>query len=154
MPNVKLDFVVVLPSGVESNHEVLYYDDGRRQNNSAQRAAEEAVRQAKLTTSRKEPQTVRVKVFALSIKLGTLVRSPAGTFDIMPPLERMTEDEYTDELNELLADLPDEFKNYVSQTAYEEGHSAGYEEVITCARNIVCNLKPAVDAYTKRLKGK
>lgn len=152
MPNVKKNYVAVLPDGSESNHELWYYDDGRRQHNHRE-AAEQAVRDAGITTPRNaETRTVRVRVHELTIEKGALKRSHGVDFDITPPMARMTDDDYTRELAEALDGLPPEFAAFVSEKAYDDGHSAGYEEVVSLARGMAYSLKQAVDKYNARLK--
>ncbi len=154
MPNETRNFVAILPNGTESNHEIHWETNNTRWNDSKIRSiAEAAVRDAGLTTPRNSAGvTVPVKVHPLEIRKGQLVRGMGTTFNVVPPLARMTDDDYNRELNEALNDLPDEFRDFISQRAYEDGHSAGYEEIVNLARSLATDLKPAVDKYTKRLK--
>lgn len=144
------NLVAVLPDGTEHFADVRVY--GQRVTTEYRQVAEDAVRKAGLTTSRKDPQTVKVKVFVLGILKGAIHRESAGQYDITPPLERMTEQEYAEEMKEILADLPEAFRSYVESEAYEDGHSAGYEEVVTLARNMASSLKRPIAEYTESLK--
>lgn len=146
------NILAILPDGFEYNV-VLQFNAGDHYQHLYQRIAEDAVRKKGLTTPRNNPTRVSVKIFVLTIVNGELKKTPITGYYIMPPLERMTEEEYGQEMKEVLQNFPEEFQVYVSQTAYEDGHSAGYEEVVNIARNIVSNLKPVIDSYTKRIKG-
>lgn len=59
--------------------------------------------------------------------------------------------EYDARMQELLAEIPEEFRTFVSAQAYDRGHSAGYEEVLGIAQGIVFELVPSISKYTKRL---
>ena len=156
MPTEKRNYVAVLPNGTESNHEIHWDTNNTRWNDGKVKGiADDAVRNAGLTTPRnQEPTTIKVKVHRLTIDKGTLKREHPSTFDVTPPLARMTDDDYTRELAEALDGLPIEFAEFVSAKAYDDGHSAGYEEVVSLARGMAYNLKKAVETYNKRLKVK
>jgi hypothetical protein len=142
----KDSYVAVLPDGKE--HFGEWEPDTRKHFSDKKKSlAEEAVREAGMTTKRKDPQTVKVTVFRMEIQKGKLVRLNAGTYEVQPPLERMTSEEYEVELAEILSPLPEEFRSFVSSKAYEVGHSAGYEEVINEARELAYNLNQAVVAF-------
>jgi hypothetical protein len=120
----------------------------------AERAAEDAVRAWGLETKRSDPQKVEVKVAELKVEQGRQVRKHETTVKVQPPLARMTEAEYVQELGDVLGGLPPEFHRFVKEYAWEEGHSSGYEEVVSCARGLVDGLESAVKAYTETLKRK
>jgi hypothetical protein len=117
-------------------------------------AAVDAIHKAGLKAKRNDPQTVEVRVYLLHIVGTDLKRKLLNTYHLTPPLEAMTDTEFETEQTALLADLPAEFHPFVRQTAWDHGHSAGYEEVINYVRDMVGNLKPCVDKYTANLKGK
>lgn len=149
------NYVAILPNKAESFHELRWDLNNSRWNDGAIRnIAEEAVRKAGLTTDRKNPGSVRVEVRRLTIKGGGIERGAVTTFDITPPLKPMTADEFNDEMLATLAELPQEFADFVKQKAWEDGHANGYEEVVAIAGNMVTDLKPVVEAYTKRIKAK
>jgi hypothetical protein len=114
--------------------------------------AERLIRRLGLTTERNDPKTIKVAVFSLQIVKGKMERRSAGSYDVQPSLKRMTSDEYNAEMKEILADLPEEFHGFISHTAYEDGHSSGYEEVVQIARSLAHDLLPCVKNYTKKLK--
>jgi hypothetical protein len=96
---------------------------------------------------RKNPITIKVKVYRLDIVEGALVRKFIKDEVVQPSLERMTDEEYVEEMNELLKDIPKEFHDFVRNDSYDRGHSAGMEEVISHACDLVFNLKPCIEAY-------
>lgn len=108
------------------------------------------VRRLGLSTPRKEPKKIKVAVFSLAIVKGKMERRSAGTYDIDLPVERMTSDEYNAEMDETLAEIPEEFKAFVRDSAYERGHSAGYEEVVSIAQEMVYGLKPCIEAFKRK----
>lgn len=113
---------------------------------------EQLVRRLGLKTARKDPKKIKVSVFRLEIVKGKLERRGAGNYDIDLPLERMTADEYNAEMEEELKDIPEEFRPYVSNESYDRGHSAGYEEVLGIAKEMIHNLRPCIENYRKRIQ--
>lgn len=59
----------------------------------------------------------------------------------------MTEEEFTLKQELLLVELPDQFRNFVVQKAWQDGHSCGYDEVLSIVQNLVAGLVPAVETY-------
>jgi hypothetical protein len=116
-----------------------------------QQWCQEAVRFWQLTTPRAEPQQVRVQLFRLKIVKGQIARQTISTYTVTPPLERMTADEYSAEMDEILAALPGPFRAYVGSEAYERGHSAGYEEVVGIAQAMADALKQPIADYRKQV---
>lgn len=139
-------YVVVFANGDEYFQEVQSNDAG-----SKLAVCQNAVRDKKLTTSRKNPQKVAVELFALEINAGQLKRSKVGNFEVMPYLERMTQDEYNEALEEAVEDLPQEFQEYVRMIAWNQGHSSGYEEVVNIATDMAGELEKYVTRYQKRI---
>lgn len=113
---------------------------------------EQLVRRLGLKTARKDPKKIKVFVSRLVIINGKLERREHQAYDIDLPLERMTADEYNVEMEEELKDIPEEFRSYVSQESHERGHSAGYEEVLSIAKEMIYNLKPCIENYRKRIQ--
>ena len=72
--------------------------------------------------------------------------------DFQAPPPRMTSEEFVNAEAQLLNQLPEEFRSYASSTAYDHGHSAGYEEVIGYLRGIVNGLREPVIKYRKRVE--
>ena len=113
---------------------------------------QQLVRRLGLTTARKYPKKIKVFVFRLEIIKGKLERRGRQAYDIDLPLERMTADEYNADMEEELKDIPEEFRSYVSNESYDRGHSAGYEEVLSIAKEMIYNLKPCIENYRKRIQ--
>ena len=148
--NEKRNYVAVLPDGREHFEDVTFYRH-TRPDDELQRVAENAVRKAGITTPRKDPERITVKVFALEIKQGKLDRRLAKEAIVAPPMERMTQAEFDEELTEILSDLPEAFHPFIRQESWEHGHSAGLEEVILYARSMAHDLKPCIETYRKSL---
>ena len=70
-------------------------------------------------------------------------------FKNFPP--RMTSDEFATEQTRLLKDIPKEFHAAMSYLAWEQGHSAGYEEVIGCLSDLVDNLAKPIQEFALSL---
>lgn len=143
----KRTYVVVFADKTEHFVEIMYNSESF----SAKNICQDAVRSKKLTTSRKNPQTVAVELFAVEISGGQLNRRKVGNYEVMPSLERMNSEEYNEELAEAIEELPEEFQSYVSHAAWERGHSAGYEEVVNIAREMASDLLPHLQRYQKRI---
>ena len=92
------------------------------------------------------------EVCELVIRDGKLDRRPCGTKEIMPFLERMTENEYDAEIAEQLSELPEAFHGFVKNHAYDHGHSSGFEEMIGIANELISNLVPCVKEFRTQLR--
>lgn len=53
---------------------------------------------------------------------------------------------------EMLKEIPVEFHSVLAWMAYDRGHSAGEEEVLSILGSLVDDLKPAIDNFKKRMK--
>lgn len=148
---VKCNFVVILPDGSESYHEV--WDYGNDRSDKYQKAAEEAVRLSGITKPRDEPfLKILVSVYSLVIKKGKVNRECKVDVEVSPPFAVMTDDDFNREMTEIMAGIPPEFVEFITTKSYDDGHSAGHEEVISLARGMAGNLKKAVEKYNKRLQ--
>ncbi len=139
----KLHYVVVHPDGRECPCELTPWVKQHK----ARTAAEHAARAFNLTTSRANPQQVKLKVYRLDIEKGVLVRQFVGEESVMPYLEKMTQAEYDQEMASLLEELPIAFHNFVNREAWDQGHSSGLEEVINIAGRLVYGLIGPIKAY-------
>lgn len=155
MNTEKRNYVAVLPDGTEHPFELINYSRDRGfAKHDIEAKLRQVVADAGLRTSRKEPQTVSVQCFQLVINGAALQRNPAGTFQITPPPHRMTQDEFNEEQAELLKFAPEEFHSALSHKAWEDGHSAGYEEVILLLQGLVDWIDAPLKAYTARIQSK
>lgn len=64
----------------------------------------------------------------------------------------MTEHEYIIRHNELLGDVPKEFKGYLSKLSWDLGHSAGYREVLNYLSGLTYEFMEAFREYEKNIK--
>jgi hypothetical protein len=117
-----------------------------------QALATDAVREAKLTTPRNNPQVVPVQIYRQDAdEKGALRQLLVTTVSVTPTLARMTDEEYEAEKLRIVAAVPPEFQSKLAYMAYERGHSAGCEEIILILQALVDDLKPAIDAFAERL---
>ncbi len=135
------NYVAVLPDGSE------HYEDSY----DARQVAQDVVRKAGITTSRKNPQQVSVKVYELTIKAGKVHRGYGSDIKVMPYRIPMTETEFNEEMREITDQVPEAFRPYVTSESWDRGHSDGYEEVVLIAGNIVHALLPGIKRYTNDL---
>jgi hypothetical protein len=63
----------------------------------------------------------------------------------------MTDDEFKEEQEKLLKDIPKEFHGVFSGVAWDKGHSDGLEEVISILSDLISNFKQSIMDYEKRL---
>ena len=63
----------------------------------------------------------------------------------------MTLKEFNKQQDMILAQLPTEFHEYFSSSAYEQGHSCGHEEVLNILRGDVGDFLPAFKKYEANL---
>lgn len=68
-------------------------------------------------------------------------------------MTRMTAEEYYNNEEELLFEVPEEFCGPLAWMAYDRGHAYGYEEVLSHLQNYVDNLLPAIKAFRDRIQG-
>lgn len=148
----KKNFVAVLPDGTEHFEELSMFSPRGWSHHDYERVCENAVRNARLTTPRNNPDCVKVDLFVVSIQNGSLNRHKVGNYSITPPLERMTDSDFNAEMRDILGEIPEEFHSYVSSESWDRGHSAGYEECVSIARSIVFSLKPCIESYRVKLQ--
>lgn len=145
----KKNYVVVFPDGTE-----YFKEDLISSHHDCKKLCEEAVYRSTLKTSRAAPTPIKVKLFSIEIIKGKLDRMFIGEYEIMPNTEPMTDFEYLEEMKNILSVVPEEFRYYVENEAYDKGHSSGYDEVIMLARSIVWDMTPCIEKYRLRLLNK
>lgn len=104
-----------------------------------------------LKANRKKPETIKVQVDSISIKDGKQVRSFYNEYYVTPPLEPMTEEEFSQEQKDILKEVPHEFHEAFISMAWDSGHSSGYEEVNSCLKNLVNELSSPINAFARRV---
>lgn len=72
--------------------------------------------------------------------------------DHKPYPARMLQGEFGKKQDELLADMPEEFKSVLSAMAWEMGHSAGFEEVINYLKSLVDDLQEPIELFACRIR--
>jgi hypothetical protein len=141
------DLVMVLPDGTEI-HYSGYCPNGSNVNWSSldySSKCRDAVYSAKLTTPRKNPTQVVVQVFELKLKEGKVEKRSVGTWDVTPPLERLTGSEYKQEMEDLLSKIPEEFHSFVKEMCYDRSDS--FEERINMAEDMTNALEECFHKY-------
>lgn len=63
----------------------------------------------------------------------------------IPP--RMESEEFYQTQDKLLADVPQEFRGFLTHLAWEEGHSNGYEEVLNLLKSLISDFMEALTKY-------
>jgi hypothetical protein len=63
----------------------------------------------------------------------------------------MTNDEYIKKSDEILLQVPIEFRSVLDYMAYEKGHAFGYDEVIGILEGLVNSLSPAIVEFETRI---
>lgn len=145
MPKTR-NLVVVHPDGREY---FLETPDDRYGMNYIQ-AAETAAGNWNLTTSRKKPEVVPLKVYQLNIASGMLVRYLLGEVGVTPRFKPMTDTEFKEELLLLIKDLPPAFQGWVEYGAWEKTQDEPYEEVIGQVQGMLPRLKATIKQHDKR----
>lgn len=75
-----------------------------------------------------------------------------GTRNVVPFRRSLTEDEYCKKLSDTLEDVPVEFRDCISAKAWSDGHSSGYDEVISCAESLVSELMGPIRKFEERIR--
>lgn len=148
----KRNYKFVLPNGNE-HFETVDFQSWKGSNGDQLRNAVESFVRFKsgLTTNRKEPTNIKVKVFRQEIEGGKIKDSLVADYSVTPAYEPMTQEEYDSELKDLLEHIPKAFHPMVRQRAWEEGHSSGLESVIQAADSLITDLQPAIEIYRQSL---
>ena len=72
----------------------------------------------------------------------------------MPTIVKaMQHEEYEEILAGLLKKVPPEFAALLEEWAYDRGHSAGREEVLSILKDLVTGISPVIEEYTARVLG-
>lgn len=96
------------------------------------------------------------KLYIPTSKKYQIKREAYESLDIVKNYHDWIDDLVIEEIEErdwLSEQLPPEFRSVLSYRAYEDGHSAGQEEVDLIFRGLVLDLLPAIQAFEKRIKG-
>lgn len=140
----KETFIIVLPNGQQHAGQI---DVDAFGNNNLRGLCEDAARRYDYKTSRRNPKEITCDVHKLVVENGNITQQPYTKIAIVPQTEELTRFEFEKEFNELVKQLPKAFHSFVEQESYDRGHSAGYEEVLSIAQDLVAGLKPAIAQY-------
>ena len=110
-----------------------------------------AVRHYKLTTPRNNPEETGVRIYEQVIRNGQLEWRAVTTQMVMPALVAMTVDEFNVEQIQILQAVPCEFRSALAAKAWDDGHSAGFEEVNSHLKELVSIFEEPIQKYTDRL---
>lgn len=137
---------------IVGNNEFIYADSTSIYNYADYRQfAQNTVYQSGIKAPRNNPRAVTVRVNKLEIEKGKLVRKYISEYVIDVPLERMNESDFENEMGKLLDGLPPEFHPFIRTVSWDDGHSAGFEEVVSIATRLTEELKPCIYNYRKKL---
>ena len=112
-------------------------------------SARQAVAKSGMKVPYKQEQFVNVTIDQLIIKDGVLQKNFRTNCSVKIPQERINNSQYEQELEELLNKIPEEFRSFVSRMSWEDGHSAGLEEVLSIADDLVDGLLPCIEKFKK-----
>jgi hypothetical protein len=143
------EYCAITPDGKEHFGEV---QENQRFGRDFTNLAYDALQKHGYNTHRNKREKIKVKIVGLRLVSGKTERQDVTTVEVEPPIRRMTKVEYEDELTCLLTQLPEEFQGMVSSKGWEDGHSSGYEEVLSVVDTLIGELKPCIEKYTKRVK--
>lgn len=111
---------------------------------------DEAVRSWGMTTPYGKIKAIELKIFRVTVKEGKLHNRYLCSLNVDLPFDRMTEAQYDEEKSTILTEVPDEFREWLAQEAYDDGHSSGMEEVISILRSRVSGFMQAFKTYQLR----
>lgn len=149
---VKRNYVAILPDESEHPFEIWHAEGNSEElRREIKSALDRLVSNVGITTQRANPTEIEVVVHELVINGIAIERRPRVLHTVMPPLARMTDEEFTAEEAEILKPVPPEFRNTLTMAAYDRGHSAGHEEVINELRALVYILLPPISEFERRI---
>jgi hypothetical protein len=119
-----------------------------------QSVLERIVRDAGYTTPRKSPEAIPVAVAKLQPP-----KKPGDDWQtitwasrrVMPPVTRMTQEEFDAESRQLLLRIPPVLHAAFHKLAWDQGHSAGLEEVFNYLQEYVSEFEQPLIKYRQQL---
>jgi hypothetical protein len=109
-----------------------------------------AVSNWNMTTPWGATKSIELKIYRLFAHSGEMRKEFIRTFHAPLPFAPITDDQYHAEKANILEGVPPEFGNWLTDEAYEEGHSAGMEEVLSLLRSSVDGFMRAFKQYQQR----
>lgn len=143
----KKNYVVILPNGSEYFGEA---DPSERIFGSVQSLCDEAIRSSDIRTPRKNPQPVALQVFRLDAEKGKLNRVPCGRYEAMPYLQQITPEEFSNEMEEILSQVPEAFRSFLRK----HGDSSNMEDTLRKTDEMAGGLMGAISRYNNEVKSK
>ena len=140
MKTRKINLKAVFPNGQTHHGEYTVWGDTSSRE-YYRHFAERAARECNIEAKRGESNQITVNVSTLEIDKGFLVETKKSDVIATIYYERLKEDQFNEDMNELLKDIPKQFYPFISGYSWEQGHSSGFEEVLTIARNLVSGLE-------------
>jgi hypothetical protein len=107
----------------------------------------DVVKEHGFLSSRKNPKKISITVESIHIKDGKLERRPYGTYDIQPPMAKMTSIEFNEELSLSLRDIPKEFRHFFSIIVFSLEGTRGYKETIEELKDLIIIFKQGLNDY-------
>lgn len=144
-----------MKKGVENSTQVVATVNGQEYfatvdwANSHQKVAEEAVHHFGIK-AKKKGETFPVKFYEIRTAGGKQTRHERGTVDVALYYQS-TETEFEAEQEELLLEVPEEFRDAIRSKAWADGHSAGYEEVIYHIKDLIDFISPCLTKYKAKV---
>lgn len=130
----------------------IEYESALEFNTKLQRGAEAYVADVGVRAPYGTDQFAEVSQRRYKLQQGKVVPDgPERKLSIRVMQDRMTEEQFNKIQDELLAQITRAFHGWASCFAYDRGHSAGHEEVITELRNLVSGITETIEAYRKEL---
>lgn len=118
---------------------------------SFQKIAEEAVAHFGIKAT-KRGETIPVQFYEIVAEKGKQQRIERPTVEVSL-WYTPTQSEFEQEQNQLLLQLPEEFREAIRSKAWSDGHSAGFDEVLLHLRELIDILSPCITCYTNSING-
>ncbi len=145
-----------VPGEYSYGGEISYDNNSRFHNGSYEHEnfASRAIYDSNLKSPYGEKKQVEVQVFDLSYKDGKPESTLYKTYTITLPEGLPSEEQFTAAQDKILSGVPEEFRSFISTKSWEDGHSAGYSEVLMCCQDLVDELRPCIEEYKKTIAEK
>jgi hypothetical protein len=101
-----------------------------------------------------EEKFVEMDIYKLIVVNHKIQEKRLGKVKVYAKRKRLTLPKYEEEAEKVLKDIPVEFHEFLKQYAWEEGHSSGYEEVLSKLKDLQYQIVPCIRNYTKNIFSK
>lgn len=106
----------------------------------------------KIESGPEDDHHISFHISRVTAENGAMAERFAAKLKVSIPCRDYTFEEYQKRLDTILADLPQEFRQFVNERSYEDGHSSGYRTVLNIARDMTSDLVKCVNQYRKNLQ--